>query len=483
MLLDRRKRLMLYIHIPFCAKKCNYCDFRSFYADKKEVDTYVNALINEIIKKSALATNLSISSIYIGGGTPSFINATHIEKILRTVLINYKVEDNAEITIEANPNSLTKEKLDIYKSIGINRLSIGLQSTFNDELKTLGRLHTYEDFLNAYDDALHAGFKNINIDLIYGIPSQTVDRFKESLTRVLKFMPTHISIYNLIVEEGTPFFEMKKEGKLHLPSEDEVIKMDNLIDETTKKYNFIKYEVSNFAKNNFFSMHNLGYWSDVYYLGFGLNASSYFYDLRLKNYFEMDKYLSVYEYDENKNNGNEKNVNNNIIANSENEYNDKLNKENMNIENVNYGSNNNINNENANYQIKNNNYLLNEDKLEKYYSLQEKIYDENTDDYTISKNIKEVLLESNNFKNSFEEVLIPTKEELMSEYVMMGMRKTVGINKKDFFSRFSEIFDNVYYFELKKYLENEMILKDGDYYYLSDKGMYLSNVVLADFML
>ena len=414
---------MLYIHIPFCAKKCNYCDFRSFYADEKEVDTYVNALINEITKKSVLATNLSISSIYIGGGTPSFINATHIEKILRTILINFKVEDNAEITIEANPNSLTKEKLDIYKTVGINRLSIGLQSTFNDELKILGRLHTYEDFLNAYDDALHAGFKNINVDLIYGIPSQTVDKFKESLTRVLKFMPTHISIYNLIVEEGTPFFEMKKEGKLHLPNEDEVIKMDDLIDETTKKYNFIKYEVSNFAKNNFFSMHNLGYWSDVYYLGFGLNASSYFYDLRMKNFFDMEKYLKDFDY------------------------------------------------------------ILDKNELEKYYLLEEKKYDENTDDYTISKYIKEILLDSNNFKNSFEEVLTPTKEELMSEYVMMGMRKTVGINKKDFFSRFSEIFDNVYYFELKKYLENEMILKDGDYYYLSDKGMYLSNVVLADFML
>ena len=414
---------MLYIHIPFCAKKCNYCDFRSFYADENEVDIYVNALINEIIKKSVLATNLSISSIYIGGGTPSFINATHIEKILRTILINFKVEDNAEITIEANPNSLTKEKLDIYKSVGINRLSIGLQSTFNDELKILGRLHTYEDFLNAYDDALHAGFKNINIDLIYGIPHQTVDKFKESLTRVLKFMPTHISIYNLIIEEGTKFYEMKKEEALHLPSEDEVIKMDDLIDETTKKYNFIKYEVSNFAKNNFFSMHNLGYWSDVYYLGFGLNASSYFYDLRMKNHFDMEKYLKDFDY------------------------------------------------------------ILDKNELEKYYLLEEKKYDENTDDYTISKNIKEVLLDSNYFKNSFEEVLVPTKEELMSEYVMMGMRKTVGISKKDFFSRFSEIFDNVYYFELKKYLENEMILKDDDYYYLSDKGMYLSNVVLADFML
>ena len=435
---------MLYIHIPFCAKKCNYCDFRSFYDDENEVDIYVNALINEIIKKSVLATNLSISSIYIGGGTPSFIKATHIEKILRTILINFRVEDNAEITIEANPNSITKEKLDIYKSVGINRLSIGLQSTFNDELKILGRLHTYEDFLNAYDDALHAGFKNINIDLIYGIPHQTVDKFKESLTRVLKFMPTHISIYNLIIEEGTKFYEMKKEGELHLPSEDEVIKMDDLIDETTKKYNFIKYEVSNFAKNNFFSMHNLGYWSDVYYLGFGLNASSYFYDLRMKNHFDMEKYLKVYENDENKYcvNGNDTNIKNENIY-----------------------------------------YILNKNELEKYYLLEEKKYDENTDDYTISKNIKEVLLDSSIFKNSFEEVLVPTKEELMSEYVMMGMRKTVGISKKDFFSRFSEIFDNVYYFELKKYLENEMIKTEDDYYYLSDKGMYLSNVVLADFML
>ena len=455
---------MLYIHIPFCAKKCNYCDFRSFNADENTINNYVNALINEIVVKSAFAKNLSISSIYIGGGTPSYVNATLIEKILNAVYENYQVEPSAEITIEANPNSLTKEKLDIYKSIGINRLSIGLQSTFNDELKTLGRLHTYEDFLNAYDDALHAGFKNINVDLIYGIPSQTVDRFKESLTRVLKFMPTHISIYNLIVEEGTVFYEMKKAHKLNLPTEDEVIKMDDLIDDITKKYNFIKYEVSNFAKNGYFSMHNLGYWSDVYYLGFGLNASSYFYDLRMKNYFDMEKYLEAYKND---------------IINENKKYENKYNQ----IMNDGNGSNENINKENINYNTNDNNYILNKSELEKYYLLEEKIYDENTDDYTISKNIKEVLLESNNFKNSFEEVLIPTKEELMSEYVMMGMRKTVGINKKDFFSRFSEIFDNVYYFKLKKYLENEMILKDGDYYYLSDKGMYLSNVVLADFML
>ena len=426
MALTRRKRLMLYIHIPFCAKKCNYCDFCSFNADENTIEKYVDSLINEIHIKSVLAIGLSISSIYIGGGTPSFIKEIYIEKILNAIYLDYKVEDNVEITIEANPNSLTKEKLSLYKKNGINRLSIGLQSTHNDELISLGRIHTYEDFLNAYDAALRTGFKNINIDLIYGIPHQTVDRFKESLSRVLKFKPTHISIYNLIIEEGTPFYEMKKENKLDLPPEDEVIKMDDLIDEYTDKYNYVKYEVSNFAKENFYSMHNLGYWSDVYYMGFGLNSSSYFYDLRMKNHNDINKYNDIYKMDLN---------------------------------------------------------FFTKEELIEYYDAKDKIYDENTDDYTISKNIKEILLKSEKFKNSFLEVLIPTKDELISEYVMMGMRKTVGISKRDFFRRFSQIFENVYYFEIKKYIENELLIKDNDYYYLSERGMALSNQVLADFML
>ena len=283
----------IYVHIPFCERKCNYCDFVSFHSTYDVIDKYIKQLIKEIEYKKYLLNAYEVSSIYIGGGTPSFIDSKYIVYILESIFSNYKVSDNVEISIEVNPNSATFSKLESYFNAGINRLSIGLQSTNELELKILGRIHNYNDFLVAYNNAVHIGFKNINVDLINGIPHQTPDTYKKSLKQILMLNIKHISIYNLIIENGTPFKKMLDNNELQLPLEQDLLKMDEITKELTAYYRLNRYEISNYAKSGFECKHNLGYWSDIPYLGFGLNSSSYYNNMRLKNKSFIVNYLNI----------------------------------------------------------------------------------------------------------------------------------------------------------------------------------------------
>lgn len=285
--------LELYVHIPFCEKKCNYCDFVSFRANYDVIDKYINKLLSEIEAKKYLANDYQISTIYIGGGTPSYINPKYISFILESIKNNYDVSNDAEISIEMNPNSVTDEKLKVYFESGINRLSIGLQSTNDDELKTLGRIHNYNDFLNAYNLAIHTGFKNVNVDLINGIPGQIPDSYKKSLKQVLMLNIKHISIYNLIIEDKTPFKTMLANNEIQLPLENDILLMDEITKDLTSYYRLNRYEISNYAKTGYECRHNLGYWSDVPYIGFGLNSASYINDTRYKNKTNLNDYMSL----------------------------------------------------------------------------------------------------------------------------------------------------------------------------------------------
>lgn len=290
---------MLYIHIPFCEKKCAYCDFLSFKSNDEEIEAYINSLNIELIQKAALLKNHSlkyeISSIFIGGGTPSILNTKYIYKIFDELNKNFSIMPDAEISIESNPNSLTYEKALSYVKNGINRISIGLQSANDEELKMLGRIHNYNQFVNSYDEAIKAGFQNINIDLIKNIPNQTSASFKNTLDKVLNLNPSHISAYDLIIEEGTKFYELYNNNELPLPSEEEQGKIDKVLYSTLKDNNYIRYEISNYAKAGKICRHNLGYWSDVPYLGIGLAASSYFENRRYKNNINIKNYISFWK--------------------------------------------------------------------------------------------------------------------------------------------------------------------------------------------
>lgn len=279
--------LELYVHIPFCVKKCDYCDFLSGPAGKEQQKAYVQALLNEI-KNLPGDEDREVKSIFIGGGTPSLIEAEEIRSILKELNRTFRISPDAEITMEANPGTLTKEKLSVYKESGVNRLSLGLQSAKNAELQMLGRIHTYEEFLESYFLARDAGFSNINIDLISAIPSQTYESWIENLRTAAALDPEHISAYSLIVEEGTPFAEKE----LTLPDEDTEYRMYEDTEAVLKEYGYMQYEISNYAKEGYACRHNIGYWKRTDYLGIGLGAASLDRGMRFSNTRDMKEYLA-----------------------------------------------------------------------------------------------------------------------------------------------------------------------------------------------
>ncbi|MCR5501540.1 MAG: radical SAM family heme chaperone HemW [Lachnospiraceae bacterium] len=298
--------LGIYIHIPFCVRKCSYCDFLSFSAGEETGKDYLDALICEIREKGPQYRGYIITSVFIGGGTPSSVPSGHITKILRTVRENFEVSEDCEISMESNPGTLTEEKLKEYKKAGINRLSMGLQSASDRELSWLGRIHTFAGFLASYDLVIKSGFKNVNIDLMYGIPGQTKASWEKTLREVLGLnpRPTHISAYSLIVEEGTPFYEIygeaaggRENGKdperqyPPLPSEEEERNMDKITEDILSKYGYHRYEISNYAKKGFECRHNLRYWKRGEYLGLGLGAASFTDNIRYRNTDDLSVYL------------------------------------------------------------------------------------------------------------------------------------------------------------------------------------------------
>lgn len=306
-----KKPLGIYVHIPFCVKKCDYCDFISFPAGDEGKDgsvcqKYTDSIIKEIIgyraKFGCKDTEFNVKTVYIGGGTPSVLAPVCIVRILECIRGTFEVDDDAEITIEVNPGTVNYDKLNEYRRSGINRLSIGLQSANDNELKELGRIHDLDTFLRTYDSALAAGFDNINVDVMTAIPGQTT----ESLTATLDIVtglepgPRHISAYSLILEEGTPFYE--KYGGETWDEERERAMYHYTVDYLKKK-GFERYEISNFSIPGYESRHNTSYWKRVDYIGFGLAASSLVNNTRYKNTVKLEDYiktpLSVELFEEN----------------------------------------------------------------------------------------------------------------------------------------------------------------------------------------
>ena len=289
--------LGIYIHIPFCKQKCYYCDFVSYSNKCSEVKEYIESLKKEIEEFDF--SNYKVTSIYIGGGTPSYIDSIYIVEILSELkeklkcnLIEFK---DIEITIEVNPGTVDTKKLNDYKKLGINRLSIGLQSTKNDILKKIGRIHTYQEFLEIYKLARETGFKNINIDLKIGIPGQKIGDLKNTLQDIIKLEPEHISVYSLIIEENTPIEKMLENGEIKLPDEDLERNMYWYVKNTLELNGYNHYEISNFAKLGKESRHNLNCWNQEEYIGFGVAAHSYLNDIRFSNTINVEEYIQHIE--------------------------------------------------------------------------------------------------------------------------------------------------------------------------------------------
>ena len=297
------KELAIYVHLPFCVQKCLYCDFLSGPTHLSLIDEYIEKLTIEMQQHKEFVQKYKIRSIFLGGGTPSILNVIQIEKVMNALydIIGNQLLENAEITIESNPGTLTEEKLKKYLELGINRISMGLQSTHNDELKNLGRIHSYEDFLDGFQKARNAGFKNINIDLMSGLPEQTLEKYETTLNRIIALNPEHISAYSLIVEEGTKFYEKygTEEGMKKLPDEETDRLMYQRTKEILSQAGYQRYEISNYAKKGYESRHNISYWIGIDYIGFGLGSSSYFQKKRYHNEENMKYYLQKLSQNEN----------------------------------------------------------------------------------------------------------------------------------------------------------------------------------------
>ena len=390
----KMKDMGLYIHIPFCKSKCKYCDFVSFSNKENLIEKYVDCIKQEIRDigisnlydyKDGKDNLITLKTIYIGGGTPSVINSNYIKEIINCVRQNIKVEDNAEITIEINPGTVDNEKLKTYKEAGVNRLSIGLQSTDNNTLKRIGRIHTYEDFLNTYNIARQLDFKNINVDLMLALPEQTIQELIDGLKKVIDLNPEHISIYSLILEEGTKLYEeIEKEKKYVLPSDDIERQMYWKTKRMLEDAGYIHYEISNFAKKGFESKHNLSCWNQEEYIGVGAAAHSYSNNVRYSNNDNIEKYISNYE-------------------------------KGRDIDNL-------------------------------------------------------IFHEKQN------------KESKMKEYMMLGLRKIEGVNIHLFKNKFNQDPLSLFKPEIDKLINEKLILIDGSYIKLTDKGLDLANLVWEEFV-
>ncbi len=284
-----KEPISIYIHIPFCIKKCLYCDFTSFERSEMKIDDYVNALLDEI--KSFNFNQYEIKSIFFGGGTPTLLEVNHIRKIMNE-LNCHSFSDDIEITMESNPETLSYEYLKDIFNLGINRLSIGLQSSYDDVLKKIGRVHTYEKFLNSYNDAKKVGFNNINIDLMFSLPDLTSDMFENTLKDIVSLNPTHLSVYSLIVEENTPFDDMLYNNEINLPTDEEDRKMYSMAEQVLNRFGYDKYEISNYSKKGFECIHNMGYWTLRQYIGFGVSAHSFVNYQRFENGKNLDEYIN-----------------------------------------------------------------------------------------------------------------------------------------------------------------------------------------------
>lgn len=396
-----KKFLSLYIHIPFCAVKCKYCDFLSY--DGESYGTmlrYVDCLCQEIKLYAPIADEYIVRSIFIGGGTPSLLDESLIVNIMAFIKKTFTLEKNVEVTIEANPGTLRHQKLNGYKQAGINRISIGLQSADDSMLKRLGRLHNYDQFVASYKAARRAGFDNINIDVMSGLPGQSIHSYVDTLSKVIDYEPEHISAYSLSIEEGTPFANDPSILE-SLPPE----MIERRMYEITKKLlsvnGYERYEISNYAKPGYECRHNMVYWTGGEYVGFGLGASSYFQGKRFSNLRDIFKYLNLME-----------------------DLSDRF---------------------------------VETDNLETLYNETTRI---------LRENVTPIYIDSR-----------------MEEFMFLGLRMMCGVSREDFAERFKKDIYEVYAPVLNKYIDEGYMATDGDRIYLTDMGIDVSNVILADFLL
>ena len=376
----KNKEIGVYVHIPFCKQKCYYCDFISYCNKDNLIEDYVKAVKKEIRMQNIQS---QITTVYIGGGTPSYIDSKYIVEIIDEIK-KKNLSKRPEITIEVNPGTVTKEKLKDYRKCGINRLSIGLQSTQNEILKEIGRIHNFEQFLETYQMARKVGFKNINVDLILGIPNQRIKDLKDSLEKIIELQPEHISVYSLIVEDGTPIANKIEKGELELPDEDTERNMYWYVKNTLELNGYIHYEISNFAKKGRESKHNMNCWKQNQYFGFGVAAHSY---------RDITRYSNT-------------------------------------------------------------------EKIEEYI-----------------KNVMTERLDRNRIIHEIQK-----EYDAEKEYMLLGLRKIVGVNISEFKLKFGD--NPIYLFrnELKKLTDEGLIIVDEDFIRLTNKGIDLANLVWEEFV-
>lgn len=298
------KNVGIYVHIPFCKQKCRYCDFKSYAGKEEKVNEYIKwikyelagiGIANKMDYENHIDQLAIIDTIYMGGGTPSLIESHYITEIIDTIKANFTLKENPEITIEVNPGTITQEKLQNYINAGINRISIGLQSNKENLLKQLGRIHTYEEFEQTFQLARKVGFQNINVDLMIGLPNQTIEDVNETIDKIIEYNPEHISVYSLIVEEGTPLYRDIENKILLLPEEELERKMYWTVKHKLEEKGYIHYEISNFAKSGYESKHNLNCWNQEEYIGVGAAAHSYTNNTRYSNIDTIEEYIENYQ--------------------------------------------------------------------------------------------------------------------------------------------------------------------------------------------
>ena len=286
------------MHIPFCEKKCGYCDFYSVKSDETTHSAYVSALIKQIKEYSISAKENTVDTVFIGGGTPTSIESNLLLSVIKQIKTSFNLAKNIEFTVEVNPKTIDLKGLKKLRKAGVNRLSIGLQSTHDKELKILSRIHNYNDFLECYENVKSAGFENINIDLMYGIPAQTVKSFYETLRKAVNLKPPHISAYGLKIEPGTSFYKNIDKLQPYLPSEEDESNMYMMCCELLSRAGYEQYEISNFSKRSYECKHNLKYWNCSEYIGLGTGAHSYYFNCRFSFKKSITEYIQNLNYTE-----------------------------------------------------------------------------------------------------------------------------------------------------------------------------------------
>ena len=438
------KSISIYIHIPFCVKKCQYCDFLSAPADSRAQEVYLRALKQEIREQAARYREYEVQTVFIGGGTPTAVPCENLCEVLKTVFSFYRMNPHAEISMEANPGTVTKEALLSYRKAGINRISIGLQSADDVELKLLGRIHTYRDFQQTYRWAQEAGFTNINLDIMSALPGQSVENYKKTLETVLSLKPQHISAYSLIVEEGTPFYEKygQESEKLQatgekqpdLPSEEEEREMYALTEKLLAAAGYHRYEISNYALPGRECRHNLVYWKRGNYVGFGLGAASMVENVRFENIREMQEYLAEYAG----------------MPDAEPVFAE-----------VAQGDAQVLPNEQE-FSLREDTHSENEQEL----SLREDTHSENEQELSIRENVHLLSL-----------------QEQMEETMFLGLRLTEGVSKTEFHRQFGVSMEQIYGEVIRKNTAKGLLIDEAGYIRLTREGMDLSNYVMAQFLL